>query len=389
MTDRWQFDYAPPRSWEQFEELCADTFQDEFGDVSLVRNGRAGQRQHGVDIVARAGSLWPVGIQCKRKSVWPVKQVTCRELEEEVTKARDFEPPLRSFILVSSAPDDAALQERARELDEQHRKDGLFGVAVFGWGELVRRATRHGAVASKHFGVHARGEHAPLLRTWTAECHELLVEDRELDVEVKETIHDLIDNPRGRLAIRQRESEELLLRIKARQSEPDLSLDDREEILKMRGELKKLEDRERRSIAGLELLLRHDTLGEYVRLVWKEHAAFLVRSFVEQELDPGLSDVTGLEKIRIAPPDAAHDDTHAVFLPSSEIVAIQEHRRDLHRRYPKVDPDFVGELPDEVCFGRVLPALVRTILNRLDDGESLTRLVERGWLDTSAWRVSW
>src|ERR1044072_594404 len=40
-------DYAPPRSWEQFEELCADVFQSAWRDPALVRHGRAGQRQNG------------------------------------------------------------------------------------------------------------------------------------------------------------------------------------------------------------------------------------------------------------------------------------------------------------------------------------------------------
>jgi hypothetical protein len=50
-------EYAPPRSWEQFEELCADIFQSIFNDPTLVRNGRSGQRQNGVDIVCRDGAV--------------------------------------------------------------------------------------------------------------------------------------------------------------------------------------------------------------------------------------------------------------------------------------------------------------------------------------------
>lgn len=35
-------DYPPPRSWEQFEELCADVFQSSWQDPAMVRHGRAG-----------------------------------------------------------------------------------------------------------------------------------------------------------------------------------------------------------------------------------------------------------------------------------------------------------------------------------------------------------
>jgi hypothetical protein len=114
VTQHVHFDQAPPRSWDQFEELCADTFQEEWQDSTLVRHGRAGQRQYGVDIVGRDGAIWPVGIQCKTKSVWPVSEVTTHELDEEVEDAKKFKPPLKAFYLISTAPDDQPLQEHAR-----------------------------------------------------------------------------------------------------------------------------------------------------------------------------------------------------------------------------------------------------------------------------------
>lgn len=38
----------PPKTWEDFEELCADLFAAEWNDPHLVRHGRAGQEQSGV-----------------------------------------------------------------------------------------------------------------------------------------------------------------------------------------------------------------------------------------------------------------------------------------------------------------------------------------------------
>jgi hypothetical protein len=112
LGDSGHFEQAPPRSWDQFEELCADTFQEEWQDSTLVRHGRTGQTQHGVDIVGRDGANWPVGIQCKRKSMWPVSEVTTRDLDDEVEKAKNFKPALRAFYLVSTAPDDQPLPGR-------------------------------------------------------------------------------------------------------------------------------------------------------------------------------------------------------------------------------------------------------------------------------------
>ena len=132
MTQHVHFEQAPPRSWDQFEELCADTFQEEWQDSTLVRHGRTGQTQHGVDIVGREGAHWPVGIQCKRKSRWPVSEVTMRDLDVEVEKSKNFKPALKAFYLVSTAADDGPLQEHARLITEHHQSGGLFAVAVIG-----------------------------------------------------------------------------------------------------------------------------------------------------------------------------------------------------------------------------------------------------------------
>jgi hypothetical protein len=278
MIQHVHFQQAPPRSWDQFEELCADTFQEEWQDSSLVRHGRAGQRQHGVDIVGRDGANWPVAIQCKRKSVWPVSKVTTDELDKEVEKAKGFSPTLNTFYLVSTAPDDELLQKHARLITERHQKERLFVVAVIGWGELVRRATRHTHVASKHFGSYSPGRASPLLATWRAKAGKLLLDDAELKIAIRELIHDLEDYPSGRIVFRQEESEGLLFQIKRLQAVGGQSLDDRKAILELRDKLKVLRDRENNVVAGLMLLFGHKELKDYVRIVWASTTTYSGKS---------------------------------------------------------------------------------------------------------------
>ena len=102
---------------------------EESADSALVRHGRAGQTQHGVDIVGRHGANWPVGVQCKKKSAWPVAEVTKRDLNKEIEKAKEFKPALKAFYLVSTAPDDQPLQEHARLVTQRHQTQGLFTVS--------------------------------------------------------------------------------------------------------------------------------------------------------------------------------------------------------------------------------------------------------------------
>lgn len=390
MTSHLHFEQAPPRSWDHFEELCADTFQEEWQDSTLVRNGRAGQAQHGVDIVGTDGAVWPVGIQCKRKSSWPVKVVTKGDLDAEVEKALGFAPSLKVFYLVSTAPDDEALAEHARLITQRHKNQGRFAVVVIGWGELVRRATRHRIVAEKHFGAFSAGPASPLLTTWRASRGKLLLDDRELALSIRELIHDLREFPEGRVVFTQQESEDLLFKIKALGAGGERSLDVREAIVGLRDKLKMLRDREADAVAGLRLLFGHKYLSDYVRVVWEKEAPLLVRSYVEQAIDRDHGTVTGLEKFRIYPPGGGEEDLPvAVFVPASAIHEIETHRRNLKDRFPNLDTNNVSELPKQVQFQYAVPALIRKVLQKMqENGVRLDELERRRWLDTAVWRIT-
>ena len=166
-------------------------------------------------------------------------------------------------------------------------------------------------MAAKHFGSFSSGPATPLLATWQASECKLLLDNRELKIAIRELIHDLLDYPEGRIAFRQK-SEDLLFKIKQRQAVDPQSLDDREAVLELRDKLKMLRDRKGPS-GGLMLLFGHKDLRDYVRIVWEKHASLLVRSSVEQEINPDFSDVTGLEKIRLHPP-GQDGDPIAIFI---------------------------------------------------------------------------
>lgn len=113
-------DLAPPKTWEQFEELCADTFAAMWNDPGLVRHGRSGQRQNGVDIVSRPGGRW-TGLQCKKKAVWPVKTLTKAEITKEVAEALTFTPKLEAFWMLTTAPDDIHCKSTSASLTKSMR----------------------------------------------------------------------------------------------------------------------------------------------------------------------------------------------------------------------------------------------------------------------------
>jgi hypothetical protein len=69
MSDANNEQLYPPPSWSKFEEICADLFSRIWNDTQLVRYGRDGQRQNGVDIYGKESGA-DSGVQCKGKRLW-------------------------------------------------------------------------------------------------------------------------------------------------------------------------------------------------------------------------------------------------------------------------------------------------------------------------------
>lgn len=152
MTEFSNRQIPPPLNWEEFESLCCDLWGELLNDSSISKNGRSGQAQNGVDVIGRKNGRgsW-TGVQCKGKDGRYNNKVTERELREEVEKAKSFEPKISSFILVTTADNDAKIQKVARELSVVHEKEGLFSVAVMGWSEIIRKLAAHESIIEKYY----------------------------------------------------------------------------------------------------------------------------------------------------------------------------------------------------------------------------------------------
>jgi len=380
-------EYAPPRSWEQFEELCADIFQATWRDPALVRHGRAGQRQNGVDIVARQGGRYPIGLQCKRRSRWPVKKLRTDEIDTEILEAKKFDPPLESFYILTTAEDDAKLQGHVRAINKLHKTQGLFNVVLLGWGEIVRRATLHEDVANKHFGRSGGEPRSPLLATWFCTKGKLELSGRELGIALKELAQDLQDWPMGRVVVRQRESDALLDRLHAFVGR-DLGLDEREERINLRDELRRMTDREARAIQGLMLMLSEEPLRTYMTRVYIDdgHLAAAVHAHVENSLNPNFSlvDPNHTEARVRSPRDP--ETRMTIYMPKeavSEILLLQQKRT---AEYGRPLTDTIDELPSAVRAAYAIPAVIRKILFMMEDGATLAEVRAAGHLDLGSWR---
>lgn len=129
-----------PADEQAFERACIPLWIDLLKDPAVSRNGRRGQRQNGVDLVgSRDGDpSQGVGIQCKLKG--DGKTLDEDEVRGEVEKAKTFKPPLREYYIVTTAPDDVAMQELARLITGELFAAGTkMRVFVWGWNTLEEK----------------------------------------------------------------------------------------------------------------------------------------------------------------------------------------------------------------------------------------------------------
>jgi hypothetical protein len=154
--DAQQLDIPPPTNPQDFENLCHAIWECEWNCATIQRNGRSGQKQRGVDIFGQPhGEVQYHGIQCKVKSGDTAGRpaLTRSEIDHEVAEAKFFIPPLAKLIIATTAPQDAGLQEYARELSEQHAAAGLFAVAVLSWPEIKARLAKHETVLARFYEI--------------------------------------------------------------------------------------------------------------------------------------------------------------------------------------------------------------------------------------------
>lgn len=136
-----------PRSWEEFEDICADVLKRMWQDPYVTRNGRTGQAQNGVDIFGRPKHLneqaaIPVyaAAQCKAVDV-----LSLNDVKTEVTNAEGFKPVPAEYVLLTTLNRDVKLQEAVRGTSWP------FAVRLMFWEDLSLELSGHPDLLKKHF----------------------------------------------------------------------------------------------------------------------------------------------------------------------------------------------------------------------------------------------
>jgi hypothetical protein len=128
-----------PEHWQDFESLCKKLFGEILGcPHTIKKNGRLGQPQLGVDVYGKPkGENYYWGIQCKGKDNYVNAQLTEKEIDEEIEKAKKFEPALKVFAFATTAPKDVNVERYIRLKDQQSEAGGGFEIILYSWQDLV------------------------------------------------------------------------------------------------------------------------------------------------------------------------------------------------------------------------------------------------------------
>jgi cellulose biosynthesis protein BcsQ len=145
--------FLPPlRNGQDFEDLCCDLMRRVWNDPYTQKNGRSGQAQRGVDIFGQPNQEadW-VGMQCKLRNQPTGGRLSLKEIKEEIEQARGFRPQLKRLVIATTAPRDAALQEKVRAIDEAERREGSFPVVILFWEDIVSLLGDFPELAQKYY----------------------------------------------------------------------------------------------------------------------------------------------------------------------------------------------------------------------------------------------
>gem|GEM_PF-2441763 len=126
--------------------MVLDALRIYWKDPFAQRNGRRGQRQHGVDIFGTSSGHF-VGGQAKNSEA-----ISESVVRHEVAEAEKFVPRLSRFLLAVAGPRDGHLQEFARVLCQERLARGQFAIEILSFDDVCHELSSSPDLVRKYWG---------------------------------------------------------------------------------------------------------------------------------------------------------------------------------------------------------------------------------------------
>lgn len=151
MTSPVATDYPRSSSWQDFERLCL-ALMSAVHATRFRRWGSAGQRKDGVDAWAKLPDGKVVALRCEGRTERFGQAITKADIDGALGELAGFPHPVDECILLTTAPDDAAVAAYAAGLTASRKAAGQSAVAVWGWQTIVAHIGQHHKVQAAFYG---------------------------------------------------------------------------------------------------------------------------------------------------------------------------------------------------------------------------------------------
>ena len=142
--------YKKPKKPEDFEILCLELLKVHWQCPELDLYALRGQTQNGVDILDLNGEEQLRAAQCKLREEGA--RINPTEVENEIEKARKFEPPLDRYVIMTTAKVGKEVQDFLLKTNREHREKNLFKIEIFGWSRIEQLLDKHTDVCDWYEG---------------------------------------------------------------------------------------------------------------------------------------------------------------------------------------------------------------------------------------------
>lgn len=181
--------FPTPTNDDDFERMCLELLRSHWSRPGLELFGKRGERQYGIDILDLGGGTPIYAAQCKLKEEH--KSLPPAEIQAEVDQAKQFHPPLGRYAILTTAKVSTQAQRKLREINQLHRKLGLFEVEIMTWETLCSLLQRYHQVREHFYGEIAPSRAAGIERGMLAvregiESLTAKIEGDEIDVKINE-----------------------------------------------------------------------------------------------------------------------------------------------------------------------------------------------------------
>jgi tetratricopeptide (TPR) repeat protein len=129
-----RYRYPQPGNEDEFEDFCVRFYRHYLKRDTLVRYGKRGEVQDGIDIIDQLCVKPFVAIQCRNHE--PTKTISPGEITAVVSQVESSSQPVDHFIIATTAKKSTKAQDTIREHNQRSDESRRFTVEIHFWEDI-------------------------------------------------------------------------------------------------------------------------------------------------------------------------------------------------------------------------------------------------------------